>query len=110
MNSTLWKKFTFLVLLNKYHLLGMVHDPMLIQPAVQEIQNLRDMILVSATAQQRMIARDITRNVSPPHVLIRFPPTLAIPGVLPSAATFGPVETHQLFRQSGMLVVKYQSL
>ena len=109
MNSTLRKKFTFLVLLNKYDVLGMVHDPMLIQPAVQEIENFGDMIVVSATTQQRMIARDITRNVSPPHVLIRFPPTLAIPDVLRSSGTFGPVETHQLFQQSGMLLVKYQS-
>ena len=107
MNSTLRKKFTFLVLLNKYDVLGMVHDPMLIQPAVQEIENLGDMIVVSATTQQRMIARDITRNVSPAHVLIRFPPTLAIPDVLRSVATFGPVETLELFQQSGMLLVKY---
>ena len=109
MNSTLLKKFSFLVLLNKYDVFGMVHDPILIQPAVQEIENLGDMIVVSATTQQRLMARDIARRVSPPHVLIRFPPIYAISDVLRSAANFGPVETHQMFQQSGMLLVKYQA-
>ena len=109
MNSTLLKKFSFLVLLNKYDVFGMVHDPILIQPAVQEIENLGDMIVVSATTQQRLMARNIARQVSPPHVLIRFPPIYAISDVLRSAATFGPVETHQMFQQSGMLLVKYQA-
>ena len=37
MNSSLRKKFAFIVLLNKYDIFAMVHERMLIQPAVQEI-------------------------------------------------------------------------
>ena len=52
MNSSLRKKFAFIVLLNKYDIFAMVHERMLIQPAVQEIENLGDMIVICATTQQ----------------------------------------------------------
>ena len=79
----------------------MVQDPIFIQSAVQEIENPGDIIVVSATTQQRLMARDIARQVSPPHVLIGLPPIYAI--------FFGSVETHKMFQQIGMLLVKYQA-
>ena len=55
---------------------------MLIQPVVQEIENLGDMNVVSATTPQCLMARDSTRQVSPPRLLTRFPPIYAISDVL----------------------------
>ena len=43
------------------------------------------------------------------YVLSHFPATTAIAENLRSAATFGPVETHRLFQQLGVLLVKYRS-
>ena len=65
LNPPLYRKFAFLVLLNKYDVLGMVHDPMLIQPAVQEIENLGEMICVSANTNNRVFAKDFSREVNP---------------------------------------------
>ena len=48
MNPLLYRKFAFLVLLSKYDSLGMVHEPMRIQPTVQEVENLGDLVCVSA--------------------------------------------------------------
>ena len=109
LNSSLRKKFSFIVLLKKKDIFCMVHEQMLIQPAVQEIENLGDMIVVSATTQHRITAREVSRTVAPPFVLVRFPPIYAIPDIIRSAATFGPVDSHQIFQQSGILLVKYQS-
>ena len=66
LNPPLYRKFAFLVLLNKYDVLGMVHDPMLIQLAVPEIENLGEMICVSAHTNNRVFAKDLSREVSPP--------------------------------------------
>ena len=110
LNPPLYRKFAFLVLLNKYYVLGMVHDPMLIQPAVQEIENLGEMICVSAHTNNRVFAKDLSREVSPPYVVARYPPTLDVRDVLKSAATFGPVESHQIFQQSGQGMVNHQAL
>ena len=110
LNPPLYRKFAFLVLLNKYDVLGMVHDPMLIQPAVQEIENLGEMICVSAHTNNRVFAKDFSREVSPPYVIARYPPTLDVRDVLKSASTYGPVESHQVFQQSGQVMVKYQAL
>ena len=106
LNPPLYRKFAFLVLLNKYDVLGMVPDPMLIQPAVQEIENLGEMICVSAHTNNRVFAKDFSREVSPPYVIARYPPTLNVRDVLKSAATFGPVESHQIFQQSGQVMLK----
>ena len=92
MNPSLFRKFAFLVLLNKYDVFGMVHDPMLIQPAVQKIENLGDMMCVSAHTNARFFAKDFAREVEPPFSIVRFPPTLDTRDVLLSAAAFGPVE------------------
>ena len=97
LNPPLYRKFPFLVLLNKYDVFGIVHDPLLIQPAVQEIENLGEMICVSAHTNNRVFAKDFSREVSPPYVIARYPPTLDVRDVLKSAATFGPVESHQIF-------------
>ena len=99
-----------MVLLNKYDVLGMVHDPMLIQPAVQKIENLGEMICVSTHTNKRVFAKDFSREVSPPYVIARYPPTLDVRDVLKSASTYGPVESHQVFQQSGQVMVKYQAL
>ena len=109
MNPPLFRKFAFLVLLNKYDVFGMVHDPMLIQPAVQEIENLGDMMCVSAHTNARIFAKDFAREVEPAFPIVRFPPTLDTRDVLLSAAAFGPVEDHQMFQQSGLVMVKYQA-
>ena len=109
MNPPLFRKFAFLVLLNKYDVFGMVHDPMLIQPAVQEIENLGDMMCVSAHTNARSFAKDFAREVEPPFSIVRFPPTLDTRDVLLLAAAFGPVEDHQIFQQSGLVMVKYQA-
>ena len=109
MNPPLFRKFAFLVLLNKYDIFGMVHDPMLIQPAVQEIENLGEMMCVSAHTNARVFAKDFSREVEPPYSIVRFPPTLDTRDVLLSAAAFGPVEDHQIFQQSGLVMVKYQA-
>ena len=110
LNPPLYRKFALLVLLNKYDVLGMVHDPMLIQLAVQEIENLGEMICVSAHTNNRVFAKDFYREVSPPYVIARYLPTLDVRDILKSAATFGPVESHQIFHQSGQVMVKYQAL
>ena len=109
MNSSLRKKFAFIVLLNKYDIFAMVHERMLIQPAVQEIENLGDMIVICATKQQRLMAKEVSRTVTPPYTLVRFPPSYANPEIMRSAATFGPVQRHQIFQQSGILLIRYQS-
>ena len=110
LNRPLYRKFAFLVLLNKYDILGIVHDPMLIQPAVEEIENLGEMICVSAHTNNRVFAKDFSREVRPPYVMAQYPPTLDVRDVLKSAATLGPVESHQIFQQSGQVMVKYQAL
>ena len=93
-----------------YYVLGMVHDPMLIQPALQEIKNLGEMISVSAHIKNRVCAKDFSREVSPPHVIARYLPTLDVREVLKSASTYGPVECHQVFQQCGQMMVSYQAL
>ena len=73
MNPPLYRKFAFLVLLNKYDLFGMVHEPMLIQPTVQEVENLGDLICVSAHTQQRVFAKEVAKVVEPPYTLVLSP-------------------------------------
>ena len=110
LNPPLYRKFAFLVLLNKYDVLGMVHDPMLIQRAVQEIEKLGQMICVSAHTNNRVFVKDFSQEVCPPYVIARYTRTLDVRDVLKLAATFGPVESHQIFQQSGQVMVKYQAL
>ena len=110
LNPPLYRKVAFLVLPNKYDVLGMVHDPMLIKPAVQEIENLGEMICVSAHTNNRVFAKNFSREVSPPYVIARYLPTLDVRDVLESAATLGPVESYQIFQQSVQVMVKYQAL
>ena len=73
MNSSLRKEFAFVILLNKYYVFAMVRERVLIQPAVQEIENLGEMIVVCATTQQRLSAKDVTRTVAALYTLRRFP-------------------------------------
>ena len=109
MNPPLYRKFAFLLLLNKYDLFGMVHEPMLMQPTVQEVENLRDLICLSAHTQQRVFAKEVANVVQPAFTLVCFSHTFSVKDVLNSTAGFGPVRSHQLFQQSGILLVKYQS-
>ena len=97
MNPPLYRKFAFLVLLNEYSLFGMIHEPMLIQPTVQEVENLGDLICVSVHTEQRVFAKEVAKVVEPPFTLVRFSPTFSVKDVLKYAASFGPVQSHQLF-------------
>ena len=110
MNQPLYRKFAFLVLLNKYNLFEMVHDPMLVQPTVEELENVGNLICVSAHTQQRIFAKEVDYLVGPPYALVRFLPTFSTNNVLKASASFRPVETHQLFQQSSILLAKYQSM
>ena len=67
------------------------------------------MLVISAVTQQRIHARDVVRSVEPPHALVRFSPAYSLSDVLKSVATFGPVHSHQLFQQAGLLLIRYQS-
>ena len=51
----------------------------------------------------------MVKVVEPPFTLVRFSLTFSVRDVLKSATSFGPVESHQLFQPSGILLVKYQS-
>ena len=110
MKPALYQNFPFLVVLNKNDVLGMVHDPMLIQPAVQPIECLGEMYSVSAHTDNRVFAKDFSREVDPPYAIARYRPTLDVRDVLKSASSFRPVESHQVFQQSGLLMVKYQAV
>ena len=68
------------------------------------------MICVSAHTNNQVFAKDFSREVSPPYVIARYPPTLVVRDVLKSASTYSPVESHQVFQQSGQVMVKYQTL
>ena len=106
MNLPLYCKFSFLMLLNRFR---MVHEPMLIQPTVQEVENPGDLNCVSAHIQQRVFAKEAAKLVEPPFTLVPFSPSFSVKDVLKSAASFASVESHQLFQQSGILLVIYQS-
>ena len=90
MNPPLYRKFAFLVLLNKYDVLGIGRDPMLMQPAVQEIECLGEMICLSAHTNNRVFAKDNSREVEPPYTIARYLPTLDVRDVLKFASSFGP--------------------
>ena len=77
----------------------MVHDPMLIQPAVQQIECLGKMICVSVHTKNRVFAKDFSHEVEPPYAIACHAPTLDFRDVLKSASSFGPVESHQVFQQ-----------
>ena len=68
------------------------------------------MICVSAHTNNRVFAKDFSREVSPLYVIACYPPTLDVRDVLKSASTYGPVESHQVFQQSGQIMVKYEAL
>ena len=67
------------------------------------------MLVISAVTQQRIHARDVVRSVEPRQALVRFCPAYSLPDVLKSVATFGPVHSHQLCQQAGLLLVRYPS-
>ena len=109
MNPHLRKKFEFITFLNKYDAFCMVKDEILLQPAIQEIENLGDLLVISATTHQRLRAKDVVRTVQPPHVLVRFSPSFSVADVLHAVSVFGPVTSHQLFQQAGLLLVSFQA-
>ena len=63
MNPHLSKKLEFAIFLNKYDLLVMVKEKILLQPTIQEIEELGDMLVISAVTQRRVHARDVFRSV-----------------------------------------------
>ena len=87
----------------------MVKEEILLHSTIQEIEELGDMLVISAVTQQRIHARDVVASVEPPHALVRFSPAFSLVEVLKSVATLGPVHSHQLFQQGGLLLVRYQS-
>ena len=109
MNPHLSKKLEFAVFLNKYDLLVMVKEEILLHPTIQKIEELGHRLVISAVTQQRIHVRDVVRSVVPPHALVRFSPAFSLADVLKSVATFGPVHSHQLFQQAGLILVRYQS-
>ena len=82
---------------------------MLIQPAVQEIENLGEMMCVSTHTNARVSAKEFSREVEPPYSIVRFPRTLDTRDVVLLAAAFRPVEDHQMFHQSGLVLIKPHS-
>ena len=109
MNPHLKKKLEFVIFLNKYDVLVMVKEDILLQPTIQEIEELGDMLVISAVTHQRVHARDVVRSVEASYALVRFSPAFSVPDVLQSVATFGPVHSHQLFQQAGLLLIRYQA-
>ena len=87
----------------------MVKEEILLHPTIQEIEELGDMLVISAVTQQQIHARDVVRSVEPPHALVRFSQAFSLADVLKSVSTYGPVHSHQLFQQAGLLLVRYQS-
>ena len=65
MNSWLRKTFVFVIVLNKYDVFAVVPDQVLIQPAVQEIKDLGEMIVVCANTQQRLTAKMLPALLRP---------------------------------------------
>ena len=109
MHPHLCRKFEFITFLNKYDVLCMIKDDLLMQPAIQELEGMGDLLVISATSHQRIRAKDVVRAVQPPYALVRFSPSFAVEDVLKSVSIFGPVENHQLFQQAGTLLIRYQA-
>ena len=109
MNPHLRKKFEFITFFNKYNTFYMVRDEILRQPAIQEIENLGDLLVISATTHQRLRAKDLVRRAQPPHVLVRFSPSFGVADVLHAVLVFGPVATHQLFQQARLPLASFQA-
>ena len=109
MNPHLSKKLEFAVFLNKYDLLVMVKEEILLHPTIQKIEELGDMLVILAVTQQQIHARDFVHSVEPRHALVRLSPAFSLAAVLKSVATFGPVHSDQLFQQAGLLLVGYHS-
>ena len=63
---------------------------MRIQPAVQEIENLVDMISVSTHRNNRVFAEEFSQEVASPYTIGRLYPTLDERDVVKYEATFGP--------------------
>ena len=51
----------------------------------------------------------MVRRVQPPLVLVRFSPSFSVADVLHAVSIFGPVATHRLFQQAGLLIVSFQA-
>ena len=109
MQPHLRRKFEFITFLNKYDVMCMIKNDLLMQPAIQELKGMGDLLVISATSHQRIRAKDVVRAVQPPYALVRFSPSFAVEDVLKSVSIFGPVENHQLFQQAGTLFIRYQA-
>ena len=71
MNPHLRKESESFTSLNKYDTFCMVKDEVLLQPRIQEIQNLGDLLDISATTHQHLWAKEVICTVQPPHVLMK---------------------------------------
>ena len=64
------QKFEFITFLNKYDVMCMIKDDLLMQPAIQELEGMGDLLVISATSHQRIRAKDVVRAVQPPYTLV----------------------------------------
>ena len=87
----------------------MIKDDLLMQPAIQELEGMGYLLVISATYHQRIRAKDVVRAVQPPYALVRFSPSFSVEDVLKSVSIFGPVENSQLLQQAGTLLIRYQA-
>ena len=94
MNPHLRQKFELISFLNKYDTFCMVTDKILLQPAIQEIKDLGDVLVISTITHQSLWAKAVVRTVQHPHVLVRFLPSLSVAAVLHAVCVFGAVLEH----------------
>ena len=85
----------------------MIKDDLLMQPAIQELRGMGDLLVILATSHKRIRAKDVVQAVQSPYALVRFSLSFAVEDVLKSVSFFGPVENHQLFQQAGTLLIEY---
>ena len=79
------------------------------ETSTKRITNVHMCKQASNKRHQRLRAKDVVRTVQPPHVLVRFSPSFSVADVLHAVSVFGPVATHQLFQQAGLLLVSFQA-
>ena len=66
MHPHLRRKLEFITFVNKQDVLCMIKDDPLMQPAIQELEGMGDLLVISATSHQRIRAKDVVRAVQPP--------------------------------------------
>ena len=104
------KQFEFLVCLNTFDLLALVHDAITIPGLAQGLDQLSKLQVVSALSQEKISPHVQLKAVQPPYGIARFPPSYAVPQGLHVASNFGPIATHHTFPNAGTIMVKYENV